>query len=129
MGFTDAIKTCFRNYLGFSGRAGRSEYWYWMLFVILLWIVALLLDLTVLAVFNTTGVPIMILLAILAIRLVGAPDIAGVCLGLHARHGGCEPLRSRPARGKGLGRHCALTEPAAAAKPHWHGRRSARTCH
>ena len=66
MGFTEAIKTCFRKYVGFSGRAARSEYWSWTLFVILLLIVALLLDLTVLALFNTTGVPIMILLAILA---------------------------------------------------------------
>jgi uncharacterized membrane protein YhaH (DUF805 family) len=80
MSFTDAIKTCFRNYLGFSGRAARSEYWYWMLFVILLWIVALLLDLTVLAVFNTTGVPIMILLAILATLL---PSVAVSARRLH----------------------------------------------
>jgi uncharacterized membrane protein YhaH (DUF805 family) len=69
MGFKDAISYGFRNYVGFNGRAARSEYWNWILFVILLVIVALLLDLTVLALFNTTGVPIMILLAILATLL------------------------------------------------------------
>ena len=44
MGFTDAIKTGFQKYIGFSGRAARSEYWYWVLFVILVQIVAWLID-------------------------------------------------------------------------------------
>ena len=35
MNFTDAIKSGFSNYVGFSGRASGSEYWYWVLFVIL----------------------------------------------------------------------------------------------
>jgi uncharacterized membrane protein YhaH (DUF805 family) len=35
MGFVDAIKSGFSNYVGFSGRARRSEYWYWVLFVVL----------------------------------------------------------------------------------------------
>ena len=34
MRFTDAVKNCVRNnYLGFSGRASRSEYWWFMLFL------------------------------------------------------------------------------------------------
>ena len=36
MGFGDAISTCFSKYADFSGRAARSEYWYWTLFRILL---------------------------------------------------------------------------------------------
>ena len=36
MGFGDAISTCFRKYADFSGRASRSEYWYWYLFRILI---------------------------------------------------------------------------------------------
>ena len=32
MGFTSAIKSGFSNYFNFSGRASRSEYWYWILF-------------------------------------------------------------------------------------------------
>ena len=35
MNFGEAIASCFRNYVTFSGRAGRSEYWYWILFAIL----------------------------------------------------------------------------------------------
>lgn len=36
MGFKEAIRTCVRDkYATFSGRASRSEYWYFFLFVIL----------------------------------------------------------------------------------------------
>lgn len=33
--FADVIKTVFGRYIQFSGRARRSEYWYWVLFVVL----------------------------------------------------------------------------------------------
>jgi len=36
MGFGEAIKTCFYKYATFRGRARRPEYWWWMLFNILL---------------------------------------------------------------------------------------------
>ena len=35
MDFQEAIKTCFRKYADFEGRAGRPEYWWFMLFVLL----------------------------------------------------------------------------------------------
>ncbi|MDD9797903.1 MAG: DUF805 domain-containing protein [Alphaproteobacteria bacterium] len=35
MTFEQSIKTCLRKYAVFSGRAPRSEYWWWILFVIL----------------------------------------------------------------------------------------------
>ena len=35
MGFTQAVKSCFRQYVGFRGRAPRSEYWYFVLFYII----------------------------------------------------------------------------------------------
>ena len=44
MGFVEAIRSGFSNYVNFSGRAPRSEYWYWTLFVILVSIVANILD-------------------------------------------------------------------------------------
>ena len=47
MGFGEAIQSGFRNYVGFSGRAARSEYWYWTLFVILVSVVASALDLAI----------------------------------------------------------------------------------
>ncbi len=33
MGFQDSIRTCLSKYLTFSGRARRSEYWWFLLFV------------------------------------------------------------------------------------------------
>jgi uncharacterized membrane protein YhaH (DUF805 family) len=47
MGFGEAIRSGFSNYVGFSGRAPRSEYWYWTLFVILVSIVASILDVAI----------------------------------------------------------------------------------
>lgn len=44
MGFGEAISTCFRKYVTFSGRARRSEYWYFYLFTILAGLVAGILD-------------------------------------------------------------------------------------
>ncbi len=44
MSFTDAIRSVLSQYVGFSGRARRSEYWYWTLFVVILGVVANLLD-------------------------------------------------------------------------------------
>ncbi|MYH57476.1 MAG: DUF805 domain-containing protein [Boseongicola sp. SB0675_bin_26] len=35
MTFTQAVKTCFRKYADFSGRATRPEWWYFFLFCIL----------------------------------------------------------------------------------------------
>jgi len=33
MTFSQSISTCFKKYATFSGRASRSEYWWWQLFV------------------------------------------------------------------------------------------------
>jgi uncharacterized membrane protein YhaH (DUF805 family) len=44
MNFGEAVKNGFMNYATFSGRASRSEFWYWVLFVILLWLAARILD-------------------------------------------------------------------------------------
>lgn len=35
MGFSEAIQTCFSKYVTFTGRARRSEFWYWVLFVVI----------------------------------------------------------------------------------------------
>ncbi len=34
MTFTDSIQSCFKKYAEFNGRASRSEYWWWALFVL-----------------------------------------------------------------------------------------------
>jgi uncharacterized membrane protein YhaH (DUF805 family) len=44
MNFIDAIRTCFSNYVGFSGRASRSEFWFFFLFQLLMGIAAAVLD-------------------------------------------------------------------------------------
>ena len=46
MGFGQAISAGFSNYVNFSGRACRSEYWYWILFIIIADIVAAIIDQT-----------------------------------------------------------------------------------
>ena len=48
MNFPQAIASGFKNYARFSGRATRSEYWYWVLFVFLARLAAELLDAIVL---------------------------------------------------------------------------------
>lgn len=35
MNFVEAIKVCFQKYVGFGGRASRSEYWWFMLFLVI----------------------------------------------------------------------------------------------
>lgn len=35
MGFASAVKSCFSKYATFSGRACRSEYWWWVLFTLI----------------------------------------------------------------------------------------------
>lgn len=35
MTFVDAVKTCFSKYADFKGRASRSEYWWYTLFIVL----------------------------------------------------------------------------------------------
>ena len=44
MGFGEAISSGFRNYVGFSGRAARSEYWYWFLFSVICQVVGDIID-------------------------------------------------------------------------------------
>ena len=44
MTFTDAVRTCFRKYFTFSGRASRPEYWWFVLFLFLGGLVAGVID-------------------------------------------------------------------------------------
>jgi uncharacterized membrane protein YhaH (DUF805 family) len=44
MNFGQAITSGFSNYVTFSGRAARSEYWYWVLFAVIGSVVAMILD-------------------------------------------------------------------------------------
>lgn len=44
MGFTESIKTCLSKYATFSGRATRSEFWWFYLFTAILAVAATVLD-------------------------------------------------------------------------------------
>ena len=44
MTFTEAISSGLSNYANFAGRASRSEYWYWVLFQVVVAIVASVVD-------------------------------------------------------------------------------------
>ena len=43
MSFVEAIQSCFSQYVGFSGRARRSEYWFFVLFETLVGVVCSML--------------------------------------------------------------------------------------
>ena len=44
MSFADAVRICLSKYVDFSGRARRSEYWWFTLFNVLVGIVASIID-------------------------------------------------------------------------------------
>ena len=44
MNFAEAIQSGFRNYVSFTGRAARSEFWFWALFALLVTIATQVLD-------------------------------------------------------------------------------------
>jgi uncharacterized membrane protein YhaH (DUF805 family) len=44
MSFPDAVRSGLQNYVNFSGRARRSEYWWFVLFYVIVLVVARILD-------------------------------------------------------------------------------------
>lgn len=52
MTFAEALRTCFRKYVDFTGRASRPEYWWFFLSYVIVYFVALVLD----AALGTSGV-------------------------------------------------------------------------
>ncbi len=44
MSFMDAVKAVLTNYVGFSGRARRSEFWWYVLFLVIVDVVAMILN-------------------------------------------------------------------------------------
>jgi uncharacterized membrane protein YhaH (DUF805 family) len=80
MGFGEAIQSCFRQYVGFSGRARRSEYWYFFLFIVLVDIVASVLDSVLGTMSDSTNVGVIGTITSLALLL---PSIAVAIRRLH----------------------------------------------
>jgi uncharacterized membrane protein YhaH (DUF805 family) len=65
MTFTQAIRSGFQNYVNFSGRAPRSEYWYWTLFSILVSIASALVDVALFPSLNASPINTIVELALL----------------------------------------------------------------
>ena len=58
MTFADSVTKCFRNYVTFSGRASQSEYWWFILFVLVGSVIATIIEVAVLGqpvVYETTS--------------------------------------------------------------------------
>jgi uncharacterized membrane protein YhaH (DUF805 family) len=90
IGFVDAIKLGFKKYATFSGRASRSEYWWWYLFTFLVYLV-LGVPLYVLGIATsrdggrtpgTLAIPLIILLTVFALGII-VPSLALTVRRLH----------------------------------------------
>lgn len=61
MGFIEAVKTCFSKYFTFSGRAARPEYWWFVLFVVVISFVLSFVDAAIFGVDPETEEPTTVL--------------------------------------------------------------------
>ncbi len=85
MSFADAVRTCFRKYATFSGRAGRPEFWWFALFGLLGNLLAGLVDAALFPTVATpegTGVPVQPVSAIFGL-VVLLPSLAVGARRLH----------------------------------------------
>ena len=65
MGMMEAVTTCFSKYVTFQGRAKRSEFWWFELFIVIVYVVLLVLG----GVIGDPTLP-MILLGIFALAII-----------------------------------------------------------
>ena len=79
MDIQTSIKTCFNKYATFSGRASRSEYWFFILFGILGGIVAIIIDVMILGYPMDESTPINSIFSLVLI----IPTTAAACRRLH----------------------------------------------
>jgi uncharacterized membrane protein YhaH (DUF805 family) len=75
MGIQEAVTTCFSKYARFEGRAARSEYWYWTLFLVIAMIVLAILG----ALFGTV---LYIIFGLFALAII-LPSLAVAVRRLH----------------------------------------------
>jgi len=83
MGFGQAISSGFRNYVNFSDRAARSQYWFWFLFYLIVMIVtggidiALFKDVQVLPINSLAGLALLLPNIAVAVRRLHDIDRTG----------------------------------------------------
>lgn len=82
MNLIQAVRSGFKNYANFKGRASRSEYWYWTLFVILLDQISKILDSSIHIYYFQSGHPIPLILFLESIAVI-TPTIAVLVRRLH----------------------------------------------
>ena len=80
MNIQTSIKTCFNKYATFSGRASRSEFWFFMLFGFLGGIIAYVIDVMILGYsIESEFTPINLIFSL----VITIPTIAVACRRLH----------------------------------------------
>ena len=79
MDFQTSVKTCFKKYADFSGRALRSEMWFFALFVTLGCIVATIIDIMILGYSIEVNGPMYLIFSV----AVFIPSIAATARRLH----------------------------------------------
>lgn len=75
MNFVEAIQSGFSNYVNFSGRAQRSAYWWWVLFTVIVDIVASLIDAAISAQIIATIAGLALLLPSIAVGVRRLHDL------------------------------------------------------
>ena len=56
MSFGDSIKYCFSNYANFNGRAGRPQFWY---FIVFTWVVGVILNVIDAVAFGSSSIGVL----------------------------------------------------------------------
>jgi len=64
MNFMDAVKSCLNNYVGFSGRARRSEFWFFILFNVCAQIAASIVDVVIASIIGFSALALLVSLAL-----------------------------------------------------------------
>ena len=76
----EAVKTCFKKFFNFKGRARRSEYWWFMLFTLVVWWVISFLG---------TMTPVFTYIGLILVLLLSIPQFAALTRRLHdSNHSG-----------------------------------------
>ena len=75
MNFQTSIKTCFNKFAVFSGRASRSEFWFFVLFGLLGGIIAIIIDVMILGYPYEENGPIALIIPSIAVAARRLHDI------------------------------------------------------
>ena len=84
--FADCIKLFFKNYVNFSGRSRRAEYWYWALFQVIVQVALSVLSGALSALTNGSSVVVVIFSAI-SWLWAAACILPGIALTIRRLHG------------------------------------------